>query len=145
MVMVKIRKIRFHAAHYLPGHPTCGSVHGHTYEIRNLSIQGEVVEGMIVDFTTIKRYVKETWDHKFIVPKEDVRKWMRVYEKFGLEPNIIGIDYPTAENIALAILEDLSNMLPGCSIKFELYETPTQGVEVKSWEKRNPWECGGDS
>ena len=41
-------------AHYLPGHPKCGQLHGHTYKIEMI-IEGEKgADGMVVDFDRIK-------------------------------------------------------------------------------------------
>ena len=53
-------------AHYLPGHDKCGSLHGHTYKIE-VVIEGENRSGMIIDFTELKKSIKDTlafFDHK---------------------------------------------------------------------------------
>ena len=52
-------------AHFLPGHPKCGRVHGHTYKIE-VEIEGEHKGGMIVDFNELKaqtRQVLNQYDH----------------------------------------------------------------------------------
>ncbi|TDI89346.1 MAG: 6-carboxytetrahydropterin synthase QueD, partial [Caldithrix sp.] len=36
-------------AHFLPGHPKCGQLHGHTYKVE-VVIEGENKDGMIIDF-----------------------------------------------------------------------------------------------
>jgi 6-pyruvoyltetrahydropterin/6-carboxytetrahydropterin synthase len=54
-------------AHFLPGHPKCGQLHGHTYKVE-IIIDGEVgSDGMVVDFDRIKsdlRTVLDTYDHR---------------------------------------------------------------------------------
>src|SRR4030095_8258438 len=41
-------------AHFLPGHPKCGQVHGHTYKVE-VVIEGESDRGgMVVDFNDLK-------------------------------------------------------------------------------------------
>jgi len=53
-------------AHYLPGHPKCGQMHGHTYRVE-LIIEGHAQGGMIVDFAelkTITRKVLAQYDHR---------------------------------------------------------------------------------
>ncbi len=54
------------SAHYLPGHETCGIVHGHTYKTE-VVIEGEKKEtGMVMDFYEIKKVIKEVlkeYDH----------------------------------------------------------------------------------
>jgi 6-pyruvoyltetrahydropterin/6-carboxytetrahydropterin synthase len=53
-------------AHFLPGHPKCGSLHGHTYKIE-LIVEGKVENGMVIDFADLKtaaRRVLSEYDHK---------------------------------------------------------------------------------
>ena len=53
-------------AHFLPGHPKCGSLHGHTYKIE-LVVEGKVENGMVIDFADLKtaaRRVLSEYDHK---------------------------------------------------------------------------------
>ena len=53
-------------AHFLPGHPKCGSVHGHTYKIE-VVVDGKVEDGMVIDFADLKaaaRAILAQYDHK---------------------------------------------------------------------------------
>jgi 6-pyruvoyltetrahydropterin/6-carboxytetrahydropterin synthase len=53
-------------AHFLPGHPWCGTLHGHTYKVE-LAIEGENTKGMIVDFSELRDCLREAlkpYDHK---------------------------------------------------------------------------------
>jgi 6-pyruvoyltetrahydropterin/6-carboxytetrahydropterin synthase len=52
-------------AHFLPGHPKCGQVHGHTYKVEVI-IEGQASGGMVVDFADLKartRAVLQDYDH----------------------------------------------------------------------------------
>jgi 6-pyruvoyltetrahydropterin/6-carboxytetrahydropterin synthase len=53
-------------AHFLPGHPKCGQIHGHTYKVEVI-IEGEHNSGMVVDFNDLKgktRTVLQRYDHR---------------------------------------------------------------------------------
>lgn len=53
-------------AHFLPGHPKCGRLHGHTYKVE-VVIEGESQGGMLVDFNDLKaqtRAVLQQYDHR---------------------------------------------------------------------------------
>lgn len=49
-------QIGFSAAHYLPGHPKCGTMHGHNYVVF-VTLQAERLnrqQGMVMDFADLK-------------------------------------------------------------------------------------------
>ena len=53
-------------AHFLPGHPKCGALHGHTYRI-DVTVDGEARNGMVVDFADLKQSAREIlaqYDHR---------------------------------------------------------------------------------
>ena len=75
-------------AHFLPGHPKCGTVHGHTYRV-DVTIEGDHRGGMILDFNDLKSQTRE------VLQRYDNRHWNDVLE------------FPTVENIC----ELLSNQL----------------------------------
>ena len=55
-------------AHFLPGHPKCGTMHGHTYKVE-VVIEGENRSGMIIDFADLKSAVRSTlggYDHRLL-------------------------------------------------------------------------------
>lgn len=62
--------IRFDAAHFIPGHPKCGRLHGHTYAI-SCVVHGEpAANGFILDFGEVKaalRAIADRLDHKVLV------------------------------------------------------------------------------
>ncbi len=77
-------------AHFLPGHPRCGPLHGHTYKVE-LIIEGDVTDGMVMDFSDMKRFLRETlagYDH---------RSWNEFLE------------YPSVENICRLLHQQLRN------------------------------------
>jgi 6-pyruvoyltetrahydropterin/6-carboxytetrahydropterin synthase len=67
-------------AHSLPGHPKCGRLHGHTYRV-DIAIEGEVADGMILDFADLRDRVRRTLE------PYDHASWNEV------------LDYPSVENI----------------------------------------------
>lgn len=66
----------FDAAHFIPGHPKCGRLHGHTYQVE-VELEGNlpVTEHPIylVDFAEVKRVVDEL-DHRLLAPKRLVEQ-----------------------------------------------------------------------
>jgi 6-pyruvoyltetrahydropterin/6-carboxytetrahydropterin synthase len=67
----KIQNVNFDAAHFVPGHPKCGRLHGHTYKI-DAGFYGQPDKlGMVADFGVLRAVLKEIadqFDHKTIVP-----------------------------------------------------------------------------
>jgi 6-pyruvoyltetrahydropterin/6-carboxytetrahydropterin synthase len=85
-------------AHFLPGHDKCGTLHGHTYKIE-VVIEGEKKDGMIVDFSELKRSIKDVlncFDHKTL---NDL------------------LEYPSVENICELIKQKLAERI---SFRFTL-------------------------
>ncbi len=79
-------------AHFLPGHPRCGALHGHTYRVE-LIIEGHNEKGMIVDFSELRdrlRTVLSQYDHKSL-------------NEF--------LSYPSVENICEMLQEKLRDQL----------------------------------
>jgi len=129
-VELRIYRITFQAAHYIPGHPTCGVIHGHTYQVRDIKIKGRVRRGMVLDFGKLKQYFKDVWDHSFIVPFDDAVKWRTLLPDMGLSSNIVCVKIPTVECIAQRIKEELKELFPKVKITFELWETDNEGVKI---------------
>lgn len=64
--------LRFSSAHVIPGHESCGYIHGHSYFV-DVEIQGNRVGkfDFVVDFKDIKNYTREICymlDHKLLIP-----------------------------------------------------------------------------
>ena len=80
-------------AHFLPGHPKCGTVHGHTYKVE-IVIEGETRDGMVLDFADLKRTARS------VLAEYDHRHWNDFLE------------YPSVENICMLLNEKLKPQLP---------------------------------
>ena len=126
----KFRELTFSAAHYLPNHPRCSTIHGHTYRIRNLELTCDA----FVDFQQVKAII-QSFDHVFLVPREHMQFWERLrstlFEKCGIMLNVRYIwKTPTVEDLAIAIQKELLSISGVTDVHFELYEGDNQGVRV---------------
>ncbi|MBE0522024.1 MAG: 6-pyruvoyl tetrahydropterin synthase family protein [Candidatus Methanoperedenaceae archaeon] len=68
-------KLRFSACHFIPNHPRCGCLHGHTYAV-SVRVEGEQQGEFIIDFELLKNIVNrlcETLDHRVIIAENDPR------------------------------------------------------------------------
>lgn len=79
-------------AHFLPGHPKCGQLHGHTYKVE-ITIEGEARDGMLVDFADLKAQARE------VLGRYDHRNWNDVLE------------YPSVENICALLHGELAKRI----------------------------------
>ena len=114
------RRFVFCAAHYLPGHPKCGQMHGHNYVVE-VGIVGSVHDGMVIDFSDFKqmfeKFVHSRYDHRCLNDFEEL------------------MSIPTVENLAVAIAGILVHALrPALFPRVQtvrVYETPNCWVEVE--------------
>ncbi len=66
-------KLRFSACHFIPDHPTCGCLHGHTYAL-SVRVIGVQSGDFVMDFEELKRYVAEICeplDHRILLASLD--------------------------------------------------------------------------
>lgn len=92
-------------AHTLKGHPKCGQPHGHTskiiVEVEGIVPKGDTYqENMLVDFADMK---KTCWS---IIGQLDHKDLDTMF------------DFPTSENIAAWIFENLEEKIPLSSVRF---------------------------
>lgn len=110
---LKVENNRFEASHNLLDYDgDCANLHGHSYRL-DVEVTGERLKsGMICDFKLLKKAIRMTtdqFDHKYINDIMDVN--------------------PTAENMALRILNDLQCNLDSIGLahievtKIQLWET----------------------
>lgn len=62
--------IRFSSAHFIPKLGKCSRIHGHDYGVK-LRLYGEKVNGVLIDFTDLKKAMREAIsdiDHKLLIP-----------------------------------------------------------------------------
>jgi 6-pyruvoyltetrahydropterin/6-carboxytetrahydropterin synthase len=66
-------KLRFSACHFIPNHPTCGKLHGHTYAV-SVKVIGTKKGDFIVDFEDLKKVVSDVCgklDHAVLIATDD--------------------------------------------------------------------------
>lgn len=106
-------KLRFSACHFIPNHPKCGCLHGHTYAI-SVRIEGEQVGEFIIDFEQVKRIVNDICDrldHRVLIADKDPR--LRIEKKGSVSIEII-----ESKKKYLLPSEDVV-FLPTCSVSAE--------------------------
>lgn len=133
------KKFSFDAAHRLINHEgKCKYLHGHRYVCEVTFASKELNEmGMVIDFGHIKnrlgKWIDENLDHNLILAREDRALINNL--KGAIDQTIYIMDEtPTAENIALHILNDIcpklfANTDAYCE-KIRLYESVNSYVEV---------------
>ena len=139
------RRLEFDAGHRIPNHNSqCKHLHGHRYAIE-ITLSGDVIttegvseQGMVMDFSDVKRIAKErvvdVWDHAFLVYRGD----KTVLDFLNTLPNhkTVVLDViPTAENlakVAFDLLVDAYRDTYGNHLKLErvrLFETPNNWAD----------------
>ncbi|MDB0070403.1 6-carboxytetrahydropterin synthase QueD [Gammaproteobacteria bacterium] len=109
------KEFTFEAAHSLPLVPKnhkCSKLHGHSFRVR-VNIEGPLNEmGWVMDFSELKEicspHINEL-DHSFL-------------------NDVVGLDNPTSENIAIWLWEKLKDPLRYLS-SIEVMETCNSGCE----------------
>jgi len=134
---LKVDELYFSAAHYIPEHPTCGVLHGHTYFVKDLSI---LVRGF-VDLEDIKKAVAK-FDHCTFVPSEHKEAWDMLRTIVNIRPEfeklqkvfsnvryMLGDDIPgtTVEMIAEELRQELRSISGVAEVHFFLTEGPIAG------------------
>lgn len=92
--MIIGKEYKFSAAHYLPGHPKCGVMHGHTYTVI-VEIEADLNSvGVILDFGELNRIMDN----------------VLVYLDHRCLNDALGEDIiPTCEQLTLWIIDRLIN------------------------------------
>lgn len=108
---------RFHdfsAGHRVHGHENkCAHLHGHNYRIHFTLAGHQDFIGRIMDFSVIKTrlcdWIEKYWDHKFLL--WDADPWYGPLRRLDPE-GVQGLMFnPTAENLAIFMVEDIGPML----------------------------------
>ena len=139
------RRLEFDAGHRIPNHNSqCKHLHGHRYAIE-ITLSGDIImqegiseQGMVMDFSDVKRIAKEqvvdAWDHAFLVYRGDTM----VLEFLNTIPGhktVVLDAVPTAENLAKAafkLLEPAYRDIYNNHLTLErvrLYETPNNWAD----------------
>ncbi|MCH9638188.1 MAG: 6-carboxytetrahydropterin synthase QueD [Betaproteobacteria bacterium] len=138
--MLITRRLEFDAGHRISTHNSqCRHLHGHRY-VLEITLSGDIIsdqgvaeQGMVMDFSEVKRIAKsvlvDKWDHAFLVFSGDARV-MQFLQSLEDHKTIVLDVQPTAENlvlIAFDILDEAYQDTYGNHLKLEhvrLYETP---------------------
>jgi 6-pyruvoyltetrahydropterin/6-carboxytetrahydropterin synthase len=116
------REFTFEMAHVLRNYDgPCRNVHGHSYRLFvtisgiPLNDSGKPKNGMVIDFTELKKIVLEKivepFDHSVVVSNDfDSERMVMMKKTFG---NTVVVDYqPTCENLVADFAFRLKNELP---------------------------------
>lgn len=139
------RRLEFDAGHRIPNHCSqCKHLHGHRYAIE-ITLSGDIIttagaseEGMVMDFSDVKRIAKEqvvdAWDHAFLVYRGDKLILDFLNGIPGHKTVVLDV-VPTAENLAQvafnlldpAYRDTYNNHLTLQRVR--LYETPNNWAD----------------
>jgi 6-pyruvoyltetrahydropterin/6-carboxytetrahydropterin synthase len=140
------RRLEFDAGHRIPNHASqCRHLHGHRYAIE-ITLSGELIriegaseEGMVMDFSDVKRIAKavlvDQWDHAFLVYRGD-RAVVDFLATLPGHNTVVLPVIPTAEHLAAeafrildaAYLDTYGNQLRLERVR--LYETPNNWADA---------------
>jgi 6-pyruvoyltetrahydropterin/6-carboxytetrahydropterin synthase len=139
------RRLEFDAGHRIPNHNSqCKHLHGHRYAIE-ITLSGDVIttegqseQGMVMDFSDVKRIAKEkvvdAWDHAFLVYRGDRAVCDFLASMPGHKTIVLDV-VPTAEHLAQTafnILNGAYRDLYGNNLRLErvrIYETPNNWAD----------------
>ncbi|MEI7843635.1 MAG: 6-carboxytetrahydropterin synthase QueD [Gallionellaceae bacterium] len=139
------RRLEFDAGHRIPNHNSqCKHLHGHRYAIE-ITLSGDIIttegaseQGMVMDFSDVKRIAKErvvdAWDHAFLVYRGDKMVLDFLTSIPGHKTVILDV-VPTAENLAKVAFDLLDSAYHdsfGNNLKLariRLFETPNNWVD----------------
>ena len=115
----------FDAAHFLTNYEgKCRNIHGHRWRVV-LSISGEPINGMVVDFGVVKKDLKDLcdyFDHTFIVEKDSLKP--ELFKMLDEEFTLRTVPFrTTAEYFAKYFYDTLNKKYK--VVEVMVYETPT--------------------
>ncbi|BBI98901.1 6-carboxytetrahydropterin synthase QueD [Ferrigenium kumadai] len=139
------RRLEFDAGHRIPNHNSqCKHLHGHRYAIEItlsgniITTEGQSEQGMVMDFSDVKRIAKEKvvdeWDHAFLVYRGDHMVSDFLASMPGHKTVVLDV-IPTAENLAqtaFGILNGAYRDVYGNNLRLErvrIYETPNNWAD----------------
>ena len=131
-------------AHALPLYEgKCHNIHGHSYKLfvtvegSPISRQGASTDGMVMDFSQIKKIVEQCivarFDHALVLPDSDAAANAPCDSLGGYPAKLIRVGFqPTAENLLLYFASLLKGELPEHTrlYSLKLYETETSCAEL---------------
>lgn len=139
--MKVVKTFSFDSSHMLDCHDgKCRNLHGHTYKLE-VEISGSLIshgpkEGMVLDFSDLKRIVNECivdrMDHAFLYNRNNERETALAEMLEGWQLKTFAFEFrTTAEAMSRYIFECLRNQ-GGLSVtRIRLWETPTSYSEYE--------------
>jgi len=133
------RKLEFDAAHRVKQHESkCKYLHGHRYVVEVTAHAPSLdALGRVVDFGALKEklggWIDENWDHQTILWDQDKALGHAIQAQTGQAIFYLPHN-PTAENMALYLLENISPTLFEAPLKITqiiLRETPNCWAEAR--------------
>ena len=137
------RRLEFDAGHRIPNHNSqCKHLHGHRYALE-ITLSGDIItqegvsgQGMVMDFSDVKRIAKEqvvdAWDHAFLVYRDDAVVLAFLNTMPGHKTVVLDV-VPTAENLALVAFKLLDHAYR------DTYNTHLTLQRVRLYETPNNW------
>ena len=137
------RRLEFDAGHRIPNHNSqCRHLHGHRYAIE-ITLSGDIItqeglseQGMVMDFTDVKRIAKEqvvdAWDHAFLVYRGDEQVLGFLNTMPGHKTIVLDV-VPTAENLAQVAFKLLDHAYR------DTYNNNLTLQRVRLYETPNNW------
>jgi len=135
------RRLDFSCAHFLTGHETCGSLHGHNYRVK-IDVLGDIgPDYMVIDYAKLRetiRKVSKEIDHMILIPgnspKIDIKNEgenILIYKKNGAKlynfPKddvvILPIEATTTELLAKYFYEKLSKIMKNVGLRITIQES----------------------
>jgi len=137
------RRLEFDAGHRIPNHTSqCKHLHGHRYALE-ITLSGDIItqegaseQGMVMDFSDVKRIAKEqvvdAWDHAFLVYRGDTTVLEFLNNLPGHKTIVLEV-VPTAENLAQAAFNLLDHAYR------DTYNNQLTLQRVRLYETPNNW------
>mgnify|MGYP001160329221 CR=1 FL=1 len=142
--MAKIRVTKFYdfeMAHALWNYDgLCKNIHGHSYKLF-VTVIGEPINnendnknGMVIDFSDLKKIVKEKivdqFDHSLVVYKKAPQQKLLELNEMYIRHHVVDFQ-PTCENLVVHFVQIILPLLPeGIKLKkVKLYETASSYAE----------------
>ena len=132
------KSFHFSAAHTIPGHPKCGRMHGHNYEV-TVIVKSYLLntKGMVIDYGDISKEVKpilEEMDHKYLAPFNDRPSVPMAVSSVYQLPMTTSTAESIAEYIHDVLREVMANYL---QLEVKVCETPNTYAIYSSDESEN--------
>ena len=142
--MTKIRVTKqfgFEMSHALANYDgLCSNIHGHSYKLQitligePLFCEGDPKDGMVIDFSILKKLVKkeivEPFDHSLVINNLSAHDKLLELGELYERQHLVNFQ-PTTENMVIFIADKLKKLLPEHLELFRvrLYETSTSYAE----------------